>query len=183
MRGQQPLVGSPVMAQGVSGTQSAMAVVSNPNQSSSTFKQTVEHITTIFKSLPSIPTVEDFEAISSILAPLLAKEETNLEQIANWESPDDLLSELFSLLQATKKVMEAGSGVTQLIEVHELLRRLDELLRRADGGLAQMDELKNWDDPVAGIDQKSGISDGNLIKMVEVEELKCNSIEDLATTG
>lgn len=168
-----------------------MAVVSNPNQSSSTYEQTLEHITTIFKSLPSRPTIEDFEEISSIVTALVlvAKEETNLEHISNRVSPDDLPSELFSLLHAMKKLMAAGDGyeqrneTTELIEIHETFRRLEELIRRAESGVAQMEELKNWDDPAAEIDQKSGVSDGILMKMMEVEELKGNSLQDLVTAA
>ncbi|KAG8372636.1 hypothetical protein BUALT_Bualt12G0087300 [Buddleja alternifolia] len=101
------------------------------------YVETVEEITTIYKSLPPRPSLEDVEAAISVLHTVETEQNLQLEEISKQQSPQDVPPELFAVLQEVKKAMvsfqihEQRREAAQLIELDRIFQVFDGLVQKA----------------------------------------------------
>ncbi|KAK0589050.1 hypothetical protein LWI29_008982 [Acer saccharum] len=137
------------------------------------FVDTVQEITSLYKSLPPRPSIEDVEAAMSVVKTVDAEEQITLEEISKMERPQDVPEELFCLLQQFKKTMVLFQGHEQrkealhLVEADKMFETFDGLIQRASGllsGDTQMEKRIGFDDPVDKIEKHHVITDDSFHK-------------------
>lgn len=103
------------------------------------YGETVEEIMKIYKSLPPRPSIEEVEAALSVINTVEEQERLLLEEISNQEGPQDILPELFSVLQQVKKNMvlfqsyEQRKEAVHLVELDRIFEVFDGLIQKASG--------------------------------------------------
>ncbi|XP_038886981.1 plant intracellular Ras-group-related LRR protein 5-like [Benincasa hispida] len=153
---------------------------------------TVNELTTIFRSLPARPSIEEVEAAVAILNTVQNDEDFKLEELSKQEVPDNVPEELFFILQQMRKTMvlfeshEQRREAIRLIELDKMLRSFDELIRRASdlvSGDFKGQRPLNLSDPVEKISKETVISDPILEKKKENEELENNGNKGLVKSS
>ncbi|XP_057767887.1 plant intracellular Ras-group-related LRR protein 5-like isoform X2 [Salvia miltiorrhiza] len=97
----------------------------------------VEEITTIYKSLPPRPSVEEVAAANSVLQTVESEQNLQLEEISKHPPPQGVPPELFSVLQEVKKAMvsfrshEQRKEAADLVELDRILQVFDGLIQKA----------------------------------------------------
>lgn len=139
----------------------------------SPFIDTVNELTTIFRSLPARPSIEEVEAAVAILNTVQNDEDFKLGELSKQQVPENVPEELFFILQQMRKTMvlfeshEQRREAIRLIELDNMLRSFDELIQRASdlvSGDSQGQRPLNLSDPVEKIAKETVITDPNLEK-------------------
>ncbi|KAL1531168.1 plant intracellular Ras-group-related LRR protein 5-like [Salvia divinorum] len=97
----------------------------------------VEEITSIYKSLPPRPSIEQVAAANSVLQTVETEQHLQLEEISKQPPPQGVPPELFSVLQEVKKAMvsfrshEQRKEAAELVELNRILQVFDELIQKA----------------------------------------------------
>ncbi|CAA3027356.1 plant intracellular Ras-group-related LRR 5-like [Olea europaea subsp. europaea] len=138
------------------------------------YGETVEEIMKIYKSLPPRPSIEDVEAALSVINTVEEQERLLLEEISNQEGPQNVLPDLFSVLQQVKKnrvlfqSYEQRKEAVHLVELDRIFEVFDGLIQKASGfvsGNVRVEGQRNSTD-VIEIDEVEAenavISDENL---------------------
>ncbi|QCD81451.1 plant intracellular Ras-group-related LRR protein 5-like [Vigna unguiculata] len=108
-----------------------------PQPPSRAFLDTVEEITTIYRSLPPRPSIEEVEAATSTVDTLNNDEQTKLHEISKQKPPHDVPEDLFSVLQQLKKTMvlfhthQHRREALQLLELEKMFQTFADLIQRA----------------------------------------------------
>ncbi|KAK7346831.1 hypothetical protein VNO80_21354 [Phaseolus coccineus] len=108
-----------------------------PQPPSRGFLDTVEEITTIYRSLPPRPSIEEVEAATSTVDTLNNEEQTKLHEISIQQPPHDVPADLFSVLQQLKKTMvlfhthQHRREALQLLELEKMFQTFGDLIQRA----------------------------------------------------
>ncbi|XP_022996205.1 plant intracellular Ras-group-related LRR protein 5-like isoform X1 [Cucurbita maxima] len=150
---------------------------------SSSFIDTVNELTRIFRSLPARPSIEEVEAAVVILNTVQNEEDFKLGEISKQEVPENVPEELFSILQQMRKTMvlyeshEQRREAIHLIELDNILRTFDELIQRSSllvSGDSQAHCPLNLSDSVDKVAKEALISHQNLENKTENGELESN---------
>ncbi|KAG6606239.1 Plant intracellular Ras-group-related LRR protein 5, partial [Cucurbita argyrosperma subsp. argyrosperma] len=150
---------------------------------SSSFVDTVNELTRIFRSLPARPSIEEVEAAVVILNTVQNEEDFKLGEISKQEVPENVPEELFSILQQMRKTMvlyeshEQRREAIHLIELDNILRTFDELIQRSSllvSGDSQAHCPLNLSDPVDKIAKEALISHQSSENKTENGELESN---------
>ncbi|XP_047941507.1 plant intracellular Ras-group-related LRR protein 5-like [Salvia hispanica] len=97
----------------------------------------VEEITSIYKSLPPRPSIEQVAAANSVLQTVETEQRLQLEEISKQPQPQGVPPELFSVLQEVKKATvsfrshQQRKEAAELVELDRILQVFDELIRKA----------------------------------------------------
>lgn len=97
----------------------------------------VDEITTIYKSLPPRPSIEEVAAANSALQSVEAERSLQLEEISKQPPPADVPPELFSVLQEVRKAMvsfrshEQRKEAAELVELDRIFQVFDGLIQKA----------------------------------------------------
>ncbi|KAK3041611.1 hypothetical protein RJ639_000745 [Escallonia herrerae] len=141
-----------------------MATISkNKNDQSPAYIQTVQEIMGLYKSLPIRPAVEEVEAALSVMKSVSTEEQLRLEEISNRVAPQDVPTELFSVLQQVQKARvafqshEQRKEATHLIELDKIYQTFDELIQRASSFVSggREDQIEsNLEAPIGKIESE-----------------------------
>lgn len=99
----------------------------------------MEEIMKIYKLLPPRPSIEEVEAALSVINTVEEQERLLLEEISNQEGPQNVLPDLFSVLQQVKKNMvlfqsyEQRKEAVHLVELDRIFEVFDGLIQKASG--------------------------------------------------
>ncbi|KAF8032650.1 hypothetical protein BT93_D1541 [Corymbia citriodora subsp. variegata] len=131
----------------------------------------IDEITSIYRSLPPRPAIEEVEAASSVLKTVDSEEKAKLEEISRQELPKDVPEEVCSVLKEVKRTMvlfqshEQKKEALFVIEVDRMFQKFDELIQRASelvsGGGGDRRNVR-FEDPVERIVRESEIMEQNL---------------------
>lgn len=97
----------------------------------------VEEITTIYKSLPPRPSIEEVAAANSALQSVEAEQKLQLEEISKQPPPQDVPPELFAVLREVKEAMvsfqshEQRKEAAELVELDRIFQVFDGLIQKA----------------------------------------------------
>ncbi|KAL2508095.1 Uncharacterized protein Fot_31742 [Forsythia ovata] len=94
-----------------------MAMVANKDPSPA-YAKTVEEIMNIYISLPPRPSIEEVEAAISVINTVEYQECLRLEEISKQLPPQDVLFELFFVLQQVKKNIDVTKGAFFLNQLY-----------------------------------------------------------------
>lgn len=151
--------------------------ISNKKDMSPAYTEAVEEIMTIYRSLPPRPTIEELEAAISLVKAVDSEEKLKLDQLSSQVPPQDVPSEIFSVLQQVKKTMvlfqshEQSKEALELVEVDKFYQKFDELIQTASGlvsGGVQVELGNNLEDPVEKNEEV--VTDESVIMIKESEE-------------
>lgn len=96
----------------------------------------IESITTIYRSLPPRPSLEEIEAANSVLDSVQTEQNHQLDLISN-QLQDDVPPEIFSVMQEVKRTMvmfrshEQRREAEYLVEVDRFFQVFDQLIQKA----------------------------------------------------
>lgn len=149
----------------------------NKKGTSPAYTEAVEEIMRIYRSLPPRPTIEELEAAISLVKTVDSEEKLKLDQLSSQLPPQDVPSEIFSLLQQVKKTMvlfqshEQSKEALELVEVDKFYQKFDELIQTASvlvSGGAQIELGNNLEGPVEK--NEVVVSDESVIMIKEGKE-------------
>ncbi|KAL3497760.1 hypothetical protein ACH5RR_040492 [Cinchona calisaya] len=101
------------------------------------YVETVEEIMKFYKSLPPRPSIEEVEGAKSVIETVNYEEQERLEGISKQVAPQDVPTELFSVLQEVKQTMvlfrshEQRKEAIYFIEIDKFFQSFDKLIQRA----------------------------------------------------
>ncbi|KAL2458005.1 Plant intracellular Ras-group-related LRR protein 4 [Abeliophyllum distichum] len=133
-----------------------MAMVTKKDTSPA-YAETVEEIMKIYRSLPPRPSIEEVEASISVINTVESQERLRLEEISKQLPPQDVLPELFSVLQQVKKNMvlfqsyEQKKEAVHFVELDNIFNVFDGLIQKASGfvsGDVYLEEQPNLSDVI-----------------------------------
>lgn len=150
----------------------------NKKDTSPAYTEAVEEIMRIYRSLPPRPTIEELEAAISLVKTVDSEQKLKLDQLSSQVPPQDVPSEIFSVLQQVKKTMvlfqshEQSKEALELLQVDKFYQKFDQLIQTASGlitgGGVQIELGNNLERPVEKTEQ--AVSDESVIMIKEGEE-------------
>lgn len=162
------------------------------DQQSPSFRETVEEIMKIFRSLPPRPTIEEVEAAVSVVETLDREDRIKLEDISEQVIPQDVPEELFSVLQQARKTRvlfqshEQRKEALHLIELDKYFQTFDELIQKSSllvSGDTHIQKHVKLSDPVEEIARELVIGDESLILNKEELVSKKGGFEGLSISA
>ncbi|XP_057419769.1 plant intracellular Ras-group-related LRR protein 5-like [Lotus japonicus] len=155
---------------------------SSPQPPSRAILDTVQEITTIYRSLPPRPSVQELEAATSTVDTVNNVEQTKLHEISVQKPPHDVPQELFSVLQQVKKTMvlfqsqEQRREALYLLEIEKMFQTFGDLILKAsdlvsgDGDSHSQNQLQKLPTIHEHLETISTLDDGILMRKEEEEE-------------
>ncbi|XP_027347407.1 plant intracellular Ras-group-related LRR protein 5-like [Abrus precatorius] len=152
-----------------------------PQQASSrAFLDTVQEITSIYRSLPPRPSIEEVEAATSTMDTVNTEEKIRLNEISMQEIPHHVPQDLFYVLQELRKTMVVFQSHQQrrealhLLQQEKMFQTFADLIQRASqfvSGDAQELKFPTLAQPHVAI------TDDTLVKKKEEDEPQKNDFE------
>lgn len=163
----------------------------DPSQSqppSRAFLDTVQEITTIYRSLPPRPSIQEVEAATTIVETVTSHEQTKLHEISmQQQPPHDVPEDLFSVLQQLKKTMvvfhchQQTKEALHLLELEKMFQTFGDLIQKASelvSGDTQMHKFSTLAEPFQEIERDVVITDQSLVNKKEEDEKESQKKND-----
>ncbi|KAK3024712.1 LOW QUALITY PROTEIN: hypothetical protein RJ639_042934 [Escallonia herrerae] len=138
-----------------------MATISkNKKDESPAYTQTVQEIMKLYKSLAPRPAIEEAEAALSVMKSVSTEEQIRLEEISNRVAPQDVPTELLSVLQQVQKAKVAFQShdkrkdATHLIQLDKIIKHLMSSFRELLRSFLEDQIESNSESPVGEIESK-----------------------------
>ncbi|KAL1827164.1 hypothetical protein ACET3Z_005576 [Daucus carota] len=155
----------------------------NKKDPSPAYTEAVDEIMRIYRSLPPRPSIEELEAAISLVKTVDSEEKLKLDELSSQLPPQDVPSEIFSVLQQVKKTMvlfqshEQSKEALELLEVDKFYQKFDQLIQTASGLISGGAQIESGDDLGCHVEKTDQVvSDESVIMIKEGDESKNSAL-------